>query len=202
MRKALEQMRDWKDRLLSREPLSISVNLSAKHYSEPNLVEEIENLLCVNGLDASCLKLEITESALMDNKEDVSKTLAQLDKLHIQLAMDDFGTGYSSLSYLHQLPIKTLKIDRSFISKLGLKSESRKIVQTIVALGRNLGMEVTAEGVESTRQMIELQAFDCTYAQGYLFSRPLTGNDATALLAQDVPWLGEVHHNVENIFSR
>ena len=138
LRKALEQMRDWKDRLLSREPLSISVNLSAKHYSEPNLVEEIENLLCVNGLDASCLKLEITESALMDNKEDVSKTLAQLDKLHIQLAMDDFGTGYSSLSYLHQLPIKTLKIDRSFISKLGLKSESRKIVQTIVALGRNL----------------------------------------------------------------
>ncbi len=201
LRKALEQMRNWQDRSLARGPLTVSVNLSASHYSEPNLVEELESLLHANRLDPRCLKLEITESALMNNKENVSETLAQLDKLHIHLAMDDFGTGYSSLSYLHQFPIRTLKIDRCFITNLGSKSESRKIVQTIVALGKNLGMEVTAEGVESTRQMIELQAFDCTYAQGYLFSRPLTCDAATALLAQDVPWLGEVGHNVENLFS-
>ena len=200
LREALEQMRSWETCLPSRRPLTVSVNLSARHYSEPDLVEDIKRALNATGLDARRLKLEITESALMDNKDDVSTTLAQLNDLDIQLAMDDFGTGYSSLSYLHQFPIKTLKIDRSFVSKLGLKNESRKIVQTIVSLGRNLGMEVTAEGVENTRQIIELQAFDCTYAQGFLFSKPVSCDDATALLMQDVHLLPETDEVVENVF--
>ena len=134
----------------------------------------------------------------MEKTGAVEETLSQIQDLNVQVHMDDFGTGYSSLSYLHQFPIKTLKIDRCFISKLGLKSESRKIVQTIVALGKNLGMEVTAEGVESTRQMIELQAFDCTHAQGYLFSRPLTSDDATAFLAKDACLVGAADQNTED----
>ena len=97
----------------------------------------------------------------------------QLDDLNIKLAMDDFGTGYSSLSALHQFPIKTLKIDRCFVESLGRRAESAKIVQAIVSLGRNLGMDITAEGVENPRQMVELQAFDCSHAQGFLFSKPM-----------------------------
>jgi diguanylate cyclase (GGDEF)-like protein/PAS domain S-box-containing protein len=201
LRQSLEQMRFWTTQLPDAKPLTVSVNLSAGHYAEPNLVENIKNELSLAGVDARCLKLEITETALMDNKETVHKTLARLDDLHVQLAMDDFGTGYSSLSYLHQFPIRTLKIDRCFVSKLGLKNESRKIVQTIVSLGKNLGMEVTAEGVENTRQIIELQAFDCTYGQGYLFSRPVDAEQATVLLLQDAPLLQDVDHGMETVFG-
>jgi len=196
LRTAMEQVCAWEAQLPLRRRLTVSVNLSAKHYSEPNLVEDIEKLLVSTGISARSLKLEITETALMDNKESVAITLHQLDNLQIELAMDDFGTGYSSLSYLHQFPIRSLKIDRCFVSKLGLKNASRKIVQTIVTLGKSLGMEVVAEGVENTRQIIELQAFDCTYAQGYLFSTPVTADAATLMLMQDGPWTPEANQIV------
>jgi diguanylate cyclase (GGDEF)-like protein/PAS domain S-box-containing protein len=190
LRKAMEQMSVWNSQL-QRRRLKVNVNLSAKHYAEPDLVQHIQRLLQTSGVNPECLKLEITETALMDNKESVADTLTELDDLQIQLAMDDFGTGYSSLSYLHQFPIRSLKIDRCFVSKLGLQNASRKIVQTIITLGKSLGMEVTAEGVENSRQMIELQAFDCTFGQGYLFSRPVTDKQATELLIQDVPLVPE-----------
>jgi diguanylate cyclase (GGDEF)-like protein/PAS domain S-box-containing protein len=199
LQKALEQIRAWESQLGCPGQLTVNVNLSAVHYSEPNLVDEIKRVLHATGVNPRSLKLEITETALMDNKESVANTLSRLDDLQIQLAMDDFGTGYSSLSYLHQFPIRSLKIDRSFISKLGMRHASRKIVQTIVALGKNLGMEVTAEGVENTRQIIELQAFDCTYAQGYFFARPLACEKATALLQQEFPW-PEANKDLENVF--
>jgi EAL domain-containing protein (putative c-di-GMP-specific phosphodiesterase class I) len=185
----MEQMREWDSKFRFHSPLTISVNLSAQHYSERDVVDEITKLLKTTGFDSRYLKLEITESALMLDTDIVSSTLARLNDLHIQLAMDDFGTGYSSLSYLHQFPIKTLKIDRSFVKNLGLKNETRKIVQTIVALGNNLGMDVTAEGVESPQQIAVLRAFDCSHAQGYVFSKPLTEDAAGVLLERETPWL-------------
>jgi len=199
LQRAMEQMREWDCKHRFQSPLTISVNLSAQHYSERDLVDEITRLLKTTGFDSRYLKLEITESALMLNTDIVSSTLARLNDLHIKLAMDDFGTGYSSLSYLHQFPIKTLKIDRSFVRNLGLRNETRKIVQTIVALGNNLGMDVTAEGVENPQQIAVLQAFDCSHAQGYVFSKPLTGEAAGVLLERETPWLrtpDEVMHAV------
>jgi EAL domain-containing protein (putative c-di-GMP-specific phosphodiesterase class I) len=191
LEKAMQQMREWNSRLKLAPGVTMSVNLSPQHYSEPNLVEHVQRLLMATGFDPQMLKLEITESALMRDTEAVSRTLSELDELHIKLAMDDFGTGYSSLSALHQFPIKTLKIDRCFVSNLGRRSESRKIVQAIVALGKNLGMDVTAEGVENQRQIVELQAFDCSHAQGFLFSKPMSREEAGLLLAERQQWFTE-----------
>src|SRR5262249_3745845 len=141
LRTAMEQMHEWNCKLNVRSPMTISVNLAAQHYSERDLVDEVIRLLKATGLEPRFLKLEITETALMTNSEIVSSTLARLNDLQVHLAMDDFGTGYSSLSYLHQFPIKTLKIDRSFIRNLGFKDETSKIVQTIVWLGKNHSMD-------------------------------------------------------------
>jgi EAL domain-containing protein (putative c-di-GMP-specific phosphodiesterase class I) len=182
LRNAVKQMRDWEMRLKRTIGVTLSVNLSPQHYHQPDLIDEIKRLLKATGFDSRFLKLEITESALMRNTEALAATLAQLNELNIRLAMDDFGTGYSSLSALHQFPIKTLKIDRCFVTNLGRRSESRKIVQAIVALGRNLSMDVTAEGVENTHQILELQAIGCTHAQGFLFSKALDPNGAFQLL--------------------
>ena len=200
---AVKQMRDWERQMKPGSPITMSVNLSPQHYSEPGLIEEIKRLLKITGFDSRRLKLEITESALMRNTDIVAANLSQLDALNIKLAMDDFGTGYSSLSYLHQFPIKTLKIDKCFVSNLGRRSESRKIVQAIVALGRNLGMDVTAEGVENRRQIVELQAFDCSHAQGYLFSKPVSVEAVSKLLAQKNLWLSEEDElTTEEILTR
>ena len=188
---AIKQMREWSSKLKLGPGITMSVNLSPQHYSEPGLVDEVQQLLTSTGFDPQMLKLEITESALMRDTEAVSRTLSQLDELHIKLAMDDFGTGYSSLSALHQFPIKTLKIDRCFVSNLGRRTESRKIVQAIVALGKNLGMDVTAEGVENQRQIVELQAFDCSHAQGFLFSKPMNRDQVGQLLAERQQWFTE-----------
>jgi len=201
LRRAMEQMREWDSKFRFHSPLTISVNLSAQHYSERDLVDEITELLKTTGFDSRYLKLEITESALMLDTDIVSSTLARLNDLQIQLAMDDFGTGYSSLSYLHQFPIKTLKIDRSFVKNLGLKNETRKIVQTIVALGNNLGMDVTAEGVENPQQIAVLQAFDCSHAQGYVFSKPLNEDAATVLLERETPWLHTADESLHAVLN-
>jgi len=188
---AIKQMREWSSKLKLGPEITMSVNLSPQHYSEPDLVDEVQQILTSTGFDPQMLKLEITESALMRDTEAVSRTLSQLDELNIKLAMDDFGTGYSSLSALHQFPIKTLKIDRCFVSNLGRRTESRKIVQAIVALGKNLGMDVTAEGVENQRQIVELQAFDCSHAQGFLFSKPMNRDQVGQLLAKRQQWFTE-----------
>jgi EAL domain-containing protein (putative c-di-GMP-specific phosphodiesterase class I) len=197
LRNAVKQMRDWEKHLRHGGGITMSVNLCPQHYSEPDLVDEIKRLMRATGFDPRLLKLEITESALMRDTEVVANTLSQLDALDIKLAMDDFGTGYSSLSALHQFPIKTLKIDRCFVENLGRRTESRKIVQAIVALGKNLGMDVTAEGVENPRQIVELQAFDCSHAQGFLFSEPIDRDAAGLLLSARQQWLSENGEFVE-----
>jgi diguanylate cyclase (GGDEF)-like protein/PAS domain S-box-containing protein len=164
----------WQKRIRNRPPLFMSVNISSKQFLRPNLLEEIEQILSENGLPPEQLKLEITETALMENKEVTLPLIEQLKKSGIKIVIDDFGTGYSSMSYLQQLPIDTLKVDRSFISKMSRTAdENKKIVETIIALAHQLNMNVVAEGVETREQHSVLSGMKCQHAQGFLFSRPL-----------------------------
>ena len=169
---------------LSAPPLFISVNLSGKQFSQPDLIERIQQILIETGLEAGSLKLEITESAIIENTELATDMLEQLKALGVRVSLDDFGTGYSSLSYLHRFPIDTLKIDRSFITRLDLPGKNSEIVHTIVTLARNLGMDVIAEGVETGEQIVKLDGMRCEYGQGYLFSKPLDG-EAVKLLIEE-----------------
>jgi diguanylate cyclase (GGDEF)-like protein/PAS domain S-box-containing protein len=183
LRQACSQMRGWQKMFPTTTPLSISVNLSSIQFAHSSLLEQIKETLSVSGLDPHTLKLEITESVVMDNVEAAAGLLEQLRSLGIQLSIDDFGTGYSSLSYLHRLPIDTLKIDRSFVGQIG-KNNNREIVRTIIVLAQNLGMGVIAEGVETQEQLKQLQDLRCDNGQGYLFSRPLDAEAAEGLIAK------------------
>jgi PAS domain S-box-containing protein/diguanylate cyclase (GGDEF)-like protein len=154
-------------------PWRLSVNVSAAQVLSPSLVDEVSSALSDGGLDPSRLKLEITESALMADKELVLRRLQQLRALGVALSLDDFGTGYSSLSYLKDFPFDELKIDKSFVQSLDLEDHAGPIIQTILGLARNLNLSTTAEGVETLRQLQVLQGFGCDQIQGYWFSRPL-----------------------------
>ncbi|WP_246844300.1 EAL domain-containing protein, partial [Hydrocoleum sp. CS-953] len=164
--------------------LTISVNLSSKQLSQANLVEEIEDILQETNCQPNSLKLEITETVIMENVSLATQMLNKLKNQNIKLSIDDFGTGYSSLSYLHQFPINTLKIDRSFVSRLDLDGSGQplKIVSAIIALAHNLGLEIIAEGIETQDQMQQLQQLQCNKGQGYWFSKPLESHHATELL--------------------
>jgi len=179
---ACRQMHVWQVQFPADLPLAISVNISGKQFSQPDLSEQIERILQETNLDPRSLKLEITESAIVENAEAATVMLARLRQLGIQLYMDDFGTGYSSLSYLHRFPTDMLKIDRSFVSRMSFDNENAEIVRTIVTLAHNLGMSVTAEGVETAEQLALLKALKCEYGQGYFFSKPMDSEAATALI--------------------
>ena len=173
LREACRQLRKWQQRSLSDRDLIMSVNLSGKQLAQPDLVERIEEVLHESQLNPWHLKLEVTESVVMENPEVAAVTLAKLRALGVFLSIDDFGTGYSSLSYLNRFPLDILKIDRSFISTMNQTDENLQIVKTIVTLAGNLGMQVIAEGVETEEQLHQLRLLKCQYAQGYLFSEPL-----------------------------
>lgn len=168
--------------------LTMSVNISPKQLGMPNLIEQIDEILAETGCAPSCLKLEITESALVDNVKKANIVLAQLKDRNIRLSIDDFGTGYSSLSYLHRFPLDTLKIDRSFVSRLGAVEngdgggQPLQIVRAIVTLAHNLGLNAIAEGVETAEQLAQLRELDCELAQGYWFSKPLDSSAVTQML--------------------
>jgi diguanylate cyclase (GGDEF)-like protein/PAS domain S-box-containing protein len=185
---ACHQMQKWKQELPSRPGLTMSVNLSSKQLIQPGLLEHIDGCLAQNSIDACDLKLEITESMIMQNAESASEMLSAAKQRGLQVAMDDFGTGYSSLSYLHQFPIDMLKIDRSFVSRIGQQGENSEIVCTIISLAHSLGLEVVAEGVETTEQMEFLRDLGCEYAQGYLFAHPAAGPQAAELLTTANYW--------------
>jgi diguanylate cyclase (GGDEF)-like protein/PAS domain S-box-containing protein len=170
---ACRQARYWQESYPAAPPLFVSVNLSVKQFNQAGLVEDIARLLQQFELAPRCLKLEITESVFSDNIEAAVGLLTQLRNLGVQLSIDDFGTGYSSLSYLQRFPIDTLKIDRSFVTQMMENEENLAIVRTIVALARNLGMDVVAEGVETEDQLMLLRKLECENGQGYLFSTPL-----------------------------
>jgi EAL domain-containing protein (putative c-di-GMP-specific phosphodiesterase class I) len=162
----------------------MSVNLSVRQFSQQDLIEKVVAILAETKLVPTSLKLEITESAVMENVETAINMLNQLRALGVQLAMDDFGTGYSSLSYLHRFPINTLKIDRSFITQMVENNENAEIVRTISGLAQNLGMDVVAEGVETREQLEILRGLGCKYGQGYFFSRPLDPLSAEAFTCE------------------
>ncbi|PSB00983.1 putative bifunctional diguanylate cyclase/phosphodiesterase [Merismopedia glauca] len=183
MKTACQQMKNWSLQFPDRS-LKISVNISLKQLKDPDLMAKIDRILVGTGWDSHKLQLEITESMLMDDVDDLLKIFAQLATRKIQLSIDDFGTGYSSLSYLHQFPVKYLKVDRSFIKNIYTHSESKKITELIVMLAHNLDMEVIAEGVETTQQIECLRPFNCEYVQGYLFSAPVPVEAATKLISE------------------
>jgi diguanylate cyclase (GGDEF)-like protein/PAS domain S-box-containing protein len=182
LEEACQQIAKWQDH--SRERLSISVNLSAKQLMHPLLTEQVQEILGNTGLTPDQLKLEVTESTLMEHNERSLSVLFDLDRLGISLSTDDFGTGYSSLSYLHGFPFQRLKIDRSFIEKMGENEKGEAIVKTILMLGENLGIEVVAEGIETREQLDSLKTFGCRLGQGFLFSVPVNATEAEKLLTK------------------
>ena len=184
---ACQQLRHWQEKGLT-VPLTISVNLSVKQFSQPNLIEQIDKILDETGLDSSLLSLEITETAIMENAESAAQIMEQLRSRQIRLAMDDFGTGYSSLSYLHRFYVDALKIDRSFVSRIEGAQQNLGIVQAIVTLAKNLNMDVIAEGVETELQRDQLQHLHCEYAQGYLFAQPLDSDAAENMIKAPLRW--------------
>ncbi len=173
LRQACLQLQQWQQQMPGAASCFVSVNISAVQFQQPQLVEQIERILRETGLDAGCLRLEVTESVLMHDAAQATKMLIQLKALGVRLSLDDFGTGYSSLSYLHRFPFDALKVDRSFVGRMGADTESAKIVKTIMALADELAMEVVAEGVETTQQLAQLRALGCQYAQGYLYAAPV-----------------------------
>lgn len=187
LREACRQMHQWQLQFPLHSPLTISVNISGKQFSQVNFVQQIEQILLETGFDAHLLKLEITESVLMENAQSSTSMLSQLQALGIRLSIDDFGTGYSSLSYLHRLRLDTLKIDRSFVRDVDRSVEQIEIIRTIIALAWNLGMDVVAEGIETKKQLFQLRSLKCEYGQGYLFAKPLDRAAIETLLAQDLP---------------
>lgn len=183
---ACRQLRIWQKQYKKEPPLKMNVNLSTRQCAEKDLVENIAEILKKHELDASNLNLELTESLIVEDPEKISAMLSELRQLGIQILVDDFGTGYSSLSYLNKLPIDTLKIDQTFISQLGINESGLEIVRTILALAHGLGMEVVAEGVETDDQLSKLLAMKCDYMQGFLFARPIDGQEAGALIEKTV----------------
>jgi len=184
LEEACRQIREWQVQYPQCPPLQISVNLSSKQFVNSDLIDQIRKVIAETGIDPYCLKLEITESMVMENFDSAIEMLKQLRKIGIELSIDDFGTGYSSLSYLHRFPISTLKIDRSFVGCMNDNSENAEIVRTIVMLARSLKMNVVAEGVENKEQLSQLAALECEYGQGYYFSRPLDVKSAAKLLEE------------------
>lgn len=187
MEHACRQTQEWRQQTPHSEDVTISVNLSSRSFSHPRIVDVVAQILEETGLPASALKLEVTESSIMDN-ESSSDVMDALKELGVQLYLDDFGTGYSSLSYLQRFNVDALKIDKSFVQRLAGGGEPGEIVGAITSLAHNLGLKVIAEGVQTPAQLDHLRELGCEYGQGYLFSRPLDPAYAHALIVEDPTW--------------
>ncbi len=188
LREACLQLQRWRQTFSDYANLTINVNLSGRQFSQQNLVKQIEQVLKETDIDPGALRLEITESVLMEDRNTALKALRQLKELNVKLSIDDFGTGYSSFSHLELFPVDSLKIDRSFINRMGVNGENTEIVDTIVNLGRTLGLTVVAEGVETEGQLNQLRTSSCELAQGYLFSKPMKRQDVEAILLRNPQW--------------
>jgi diguanylate cyclase (GGDEF)-like protein len=184
-----QQIARWQKIGPATKNLIVSVNVSGKHLSKDELVDDVENVLDISKIAPASLKLEITESAAMENAENTISVLNRLKNLGVQISIDDFGTGYSSFSYLHRLPFDTLKIDRSFVYNVGDNGENSEILQSIISLAKNLKKKVIAEGIETESQLALLQNLGCDYGQGYVMSRPLTKDKIEQALYEGRNWL-------------
>ncbi|MEA2530815.1 MAG: hypothetical protein QOG89_2459, partial [Thermomicrobiales bacterium] len=185
---ACRQVRAWQLAVPLTPSLAVAVNVSPRMFHHPRLVEEVARVLAETGLDPACLKLEITEGVMMQDAADAVETLRRLKALGVQLAMDDFGTGYSSLAYLQHFPIDVLKIDRSFVGRLGHEGDGLAFVRTIIGLARTLDLAVVGEGIETDEQREHLRALGSDQGQGYLFARPLPAAEMFGLLAEGAGW--------------
>jgi predicted signal transduction protein with EAL and GGDEF domain len=188
MRQACTQLQRWRRMIPRRRPLHMCINLSKAQMTDPDLIENIRDLLRKTNVDPQSLNFEVTESEIMEDPHMVVRALEQVRGLGVRTAMDDFGTGSSSLASLHHFPIDVLKIDRAFVQSMGRSRAHAAIVHAIVSLAQNLNMEVVAEGVETHDQLVQLQALDCNHAQGYLFSQPLPAAAAENMLLARAPF--------------
>ncbi|MBH68175.1 MAG: diguanylate cyclase [Rhodospirillaceae bacterium] len=188
LHQACLQTLNWNKARTESPQLELSINLSGRQFTDPKLVQGVVDNLQKSGLKAENLKLEITESVLMENAHRSIEMLNQLKDLNIKVCVDDFGTGYSSLSYLHTFPIDTLKVDRSFVNDMGRNYRNMEIIRTITMLAHNLKLDVIAEGVETAEQHAQLSALGCQYAQGFYFSRPIDSDNATNLIQLGQRW--------------
>jgi diguanylate cyclase (GGDEF)-like protein len=184
LQETCKQLEQWRSMSSAWRDLIVSVNISGKHLSTDDLVDDVELALEVSHLPASLLKLEVTESTAMENAEHTINILNRLKQIGVKLSIDDFGTGYSSLSYLHRLPFDTLKIDRSFVSRVGSNGENSEVLQTIISLAKNLKMRVIAEGIETESQLNVLKNLGCDFGQGYLLAKPQSRENTEHLLYQ------------------
>ena len=183
LRQACQQIRIWQDRLDNRhQDFTVSVNISGKQFEQENFIEQLDLIIAETGINIKHLKLEITETLLMNNTDIADRVFSQLKVRQIQLAIDDFGTGYSSLSYLDRFPVDTLKIDRSFVSRLDEENQASTIVRATLDLAHNLGFNVVAEGVETQQQAQQLKDWGCEFAQGYFYAKPLDTDSAWRFL--------------------
>jgi EAL domain-containing protein (putative c-di-GMP-specific phosphodiesterase class I) len=189
---ACRQAVKWRDARPSGPRLFMSVNLSARQFVQPDMVDHVDAILSETGMDPSMLELEITESVVMDQSEVGIRTLSRLRDMGVRLVLDDFGTGYSSLAYLKHLPLDTIKIDRSFVSGLDDDDANLPIVQAVIALAHGLGIDVVAEGIETVAQLDRLRALVCDRGQGYFYARPLPPDELTAMLAAGTAGAGVV----------
>ncbi len=187
LQEACQQIRVWQDRLSGKHTdFTVSVNISGKQFEQEDFIQQLDQIVADTGIDIKHLKLEITETLLMNNIEIADRVFHQLKDRKIQLAIDDFGTGYSSLSYLDRFPVDTLKIDRSFVSRLNEKNQASTIVKATIDLAHNLGFNVVAEGVESQQQIDQLKDWGCEFAQGFLYAKPLMKEPAWQFLHQNL----------------
>ena len=194
---ACRQALGWHELRPDQRPLDVAVNLSARQVAHRDLAGQIREVLARTGLDPVNLRLEVTESVLVEESASAMATLEALSELGVRLVLDDFGTGYSSLAYLNRFPFDALKIDRSFVDGLGLEQERTAIVEAVIGMARALSLDAIAEGVESEEQLAELRRLGCDFAQGHLFSRPLAPDKVTKLLREDgFELIGEVARKV------
>ncbi|MGD1804271.1 EAL domain-containing protein [Dapis sp. BLCC M126] len=187
LQQACQQTYNWQQEF-SLQSLTISVNLSGRQFSQSDLVEQVDEILSRTCLDHHSMRLEITETTIMENEEIVMGILSELKAMNIQLNIDDFGTGYSSLSRIRNFPIDTLKIDRSFVMTMDAESQNLEITKAIISLATNLEIDVIAEGVETATQLALLRELKCKYGQGYFFSKPIDSSQATKLIASGKKW--------------
>ncbi|MEL4897684.1 bifunctional diguanylate cyclase/phosphodiesterase [Crocosphaera sp. Alani8] len=188
LKEACQQMRQWQDQFPHYSHLKIGVNLSSKQLKYSNLINTIDNILQETNLEPKSLKLEITETLLMENLQAATNILLKIQERDIEICLDDFGTGYSSLSYLHRFPVNTLKIDRSFVMRMEPNNENAEIVRAIVSLAHILGLDVIAEGIETELQLAQLKWLDCEQGQGYFFAKPLPASEVESLLKKPQNW--------------
>jgi len=202
LERACQESRDWPPAHPERSPLTLCVNLSARQLVEADFLEAVEGTLARTGFPASRLHLEITESVIMQQPELFTVKLSQLKDLGVRVSIDDFGTGYSSLSYLHLFPVDSLKIDRTFVSSMQSLGKQKRIIETIVMLAHNLGIDVIAEGVEGEDQRQALRQLGCGLAQGFLFSKPVDAASARQLVESEQALGGPEAGGVTGITTR